>query len=88
MVIHGNFGTDDSFMVRSLVEGERRPGEIWVIRVRRHWVVRVEGEDIEIPGGKSDATARAFSIAQLGDEPQVVLIFGQNGSVEERRSFR
>jgi len=67
---------------------EPQPGEIWVLRVRRRWIVRVDGEDIEIRGGQADAAARAFSIAQLGDDPQDVVIFGRDGSVEERRPFR
>lgn len=62
--------------------------EIWVMRVGRRWIVRVDGTDIEIQGGKTDATARAFSIAQLGERPQDVVIFGRDGSIEERRSFR
>jgi hypothetical protein len=79
---------DDSFMERLLVESVSEPGEIWVLRVRRRWIVRVDGEDFETQGGKEDATARAFSIAQLGDEAQDVVIFGRNGSIEERRTFR
>ena len=73
-------------MEQLLVEGE--PGEIWVLRAKRRWVVRVDGEDFETQGGKEDATARAFSIAQLGDAPQDVVIFGRNGSIEGRRTFR
>ena len=64
------------------------PREILVIRVRRRWIVRVDGEDIKIRGEKTDAIARAFSIAQLGEGPQDVVIFGRDGSIEERRSFR
>jgi hypothetical protein len=81
-------GVDDLFMERLLVECEAEPGEIWVLRVRRRWVVRVDGEDFETQGGKEDATARAFSIAQLGDEAQDVVIFGRDGEIEERRTFR
>ncbi len=77
---------DDPFMERLLVENVSGPGEIWVLRVKRRWIVRVDGEDFETQGGKEDAPARAFSIAQLGDEAQV--IFGRNGSIEERRTFR
>jgi hypothetical protein len=75
-------------MERLLVDHGGEPGEIWVLRIRRRWIVRVDGQDIEIRGGKSDATARAFSIAQLGDEAQDVVIFRRDGSIEERRSFR
>ena len=75
-------------MERLFVGCKEGPGEIWVLHVRRHWIVRVDGEDIEVKGGKSDATARAFSIAQLGDEAQDVVVFGRDGSIEERRSFR
>jgi Uncharacterized protein conserved in bacteria (DUF2188) len=71
----------------SLVESKMESGEIWVLRVGRRWVVRVEGEDFETQGGQEDAAARAFSIAQLGDEPQDVVVFGRDGSIEERRSF-
>jgi hypothetical protein len=63
-------------------------GEICVIKVGRRWVVRVDGEDIEISGGKTEATARAFSIAQLGDGPVDVVIFGKGDVIEQRRSFR
>ena len=80
--------TDDLSMDRMIVDREMGPGEVWVLRVRRHWIVRVNGEDITSPGGKADATARAFSIAQLGDDPQDVVIFARDGSVEERRTFR
>ena len=75
-------------MGRALTEPEMEPGEIWVLRVRRRWVVRVDGEDVAIHGGKTDATARAFSIAQLGDDPQDVVVFSKDGSIEERRTFR
>jgi hypothetical protein len=73
-----------------LVEGSlvgRTPPEIWVVRIKRHWFVRVDDEEIAIAGGKSDAVARAFSIAQLGDGPRDVVTFARDGSVEERRSF-
>ena len=80
-------GTDDSHMEHLLVEDEATPDEIWVLRVRRRWVVRVDDEDIKIEGGKSDATDRALSIAQLGEGPRDVVIFGRDGSIEERRSF-
>ena len=43
---------------------------------------------LQTQGGKEDATARAFSIAQLGDEAQDVVIFGRDGEIEERRTFR
>jgi hypothetical protein len=72
---------------RQLVETEVEPREIWVVRVKRHWVVRVDGEDIAVSTGKSDATDRAFSIAQLGDGERDVVIFRRDGSIEERRSF-
>ena len=75
-------------MSRSLVLGEPGSGEIWVLRVRRRWIVRVAGEDIAIRGDKGDAISRAFSIAQLGDDPQEVVIFASDGSVEGRRTFR
>jgi hypothetical protein len=75
-------------MERLLVGYDGEPDEIWVLRVGRRWIVRVDGEDFETQGGKEDATARAFSIAQLGDDAQDVVIFGRNGSVEERRTFR
>jgi hypothetical protein len=71
-----------------LVEMGGRPGEIWVLRVRRRWIVRVDGEDFATQGSQEDAAARAFSIAQLGDEAQDVVIFGRNGTIEERRTFR
>jgi hypothetical protein len=74
-------------MEHLLVEDEATPDEIWVLRVKRRWVVRVDGEDIEIPGGKSDATDRALSIAQLGEGLRDVVIFQRDGSIEERRSF-
>ena len=85
---------DDPFMERLLVkeengqEEENGQDEIWVLRVGRRWIVRVDGEDFVTQGGQEDATARAFSIAQLGDAAQDVVIFGRNGSVEERRTFR
>jgi hypothetical protein len=63
-------------------------GEICVIKVGRRWVVRVGGEDIEIAGGKIEAVDRAFSIAQLGDGPVDVVIFGKGDEIEQRRSFR
>lgn len=88
VVIDTSSGTDDSLMERSLVESKRESGEILVLRVRRRWIVRVDGEDFETEGGKADATARAFSIAQLGDGAQDVVIFGRRGSIEERRRFR
>lgn len=75
-------------MGRSLVGDKRETAEICVCRVKRRWIVRVNGENFEIKGGKEDAVARAFSIAQLGDEPQDVVIYGRDGSIEERRSFR
>jgi hypothetical protein len=75
-------------MERLLVGCDGEPDEIWVLRVGRRWIVRVDGEDFETQGGKEDATARAFSIAQLGEDAQDVVIFGRNGSVEERRTFR
>jgi hypothetical protein len=87
-VIVKMLGADDLFMKRLLVECEAEPGEIWVLRVGRRWIVRVDGEDFETQGGVEDATARAFSIAQLGDEAQEVVIFGRNGEIEERRTFR
>jgi hypothetical protein len=87
-VIVKMLGADDLSMERLLVECETEAGEIWVLRVRRRWMVRVGGEDFETQGGKEDATARAFSIAQLGDEAQDVVIFGRNGEIEERRTFR
>jgi hypothetical protein len=71
----------------SVVESKLEQQEIWVIRVKRRWIVRVNGEDFETQGNQTDAAARAFSIAQLGDEPQDVVIFGRDGSIEERRSF-
>ena len=80
-------GADDSHMGQLLADGEAVPGEIWVLRVRRRWVVRVDGEEIKIPGGKSDAPDRALSIAQLGEGPRDVVIFRRDGSVEERQSF-
>jgi hypothetical protein len=79
---------DDVFMERLLIGCEAELGEIWVLRVKRRWMVRVDGEDFETRGGKDDATARAFSIAQLGDEAQDVVIFGRDGEIEERRTFR
>ena len=79
---------DDLSMEPLPVECEAEAGEIWVLRVRRRWMVRVDGEDFETQGGKEDATARAFSIAQLGDEAQDVVIFGRDGEIEERRTFR
>jgi hypothetical protein len=79
---------DDPFMERLLVKEENGQDEIWVLRVGRRWIVRVDGEDFVTQGGQEDATARAFSIAQLGDAAQDVVIFGRNGSVEERRTFR
>jgi len=75
-------------MDRLLVERDAEPGEIWVLRVGRRWVVRVDGQDIETEGGQEDATARAFSIAQLGNAAQDVVIFGRDGAIEERRTFR
>ena len=75
-------------MEQSLVDRESKSDDIWVLRVGRRWVVRVDGEDFETQGSQADATARAFSIAQLGDEPQDVVIFGRNGAIDERRSFR
>ena len=81
-------GAHDLSMERLLVGCEAEAGEIWVLRVRRRWIVRVDGEDFETQGGKEDATVRAFSIAQLGDEAQDVVIFGRNGEIEERRTFR
>ncbi len=74
-------------MGRVLVGHEAEPREIWVIQVKRNWVVRFEGEDIEIRGGRSEAIDRAFSIAQLGDGLRDVVVFGQDGSIVERRSF-
>lgn len=71
----------------SLVETDLEQQEIWVLRVKRRWIVRVNGEDFETQGDQADAAARAFSIAQLGDKPQEVVIFGRDGSIEERRSF-
>jgi hypothetical protein len=87
MVIDPRSCTDDHSMERLLVGCETEPREIWVICVKRLWVVRVDREDIAVPGGKSDATDRAFSIAQLGDGPRDVVIFQRDGSIEERRSF-
>jgi hypothetical protein len=75
-------------MERLLDGSEATPAETWVLRVKRRWVVRVDGEDIKIPGGKSDATDRALSIAQLVEGPRDVVVFERDGSVEERRSFR
>jgi len=63
-------------------------GQIGVLRVGKHWVVRVGGHDYETDGDQKEATARAFSIAQLGGGPQDVVIFGTDGSVAERRTFR
>jgi hypothetical protein len=65
-----------------------RPEEIWVRRIKRRWTVQAHGEEIAIKGDKSTATARAFSIAQLGDGPIDVVVFQKDGSVELRRSFR
>lgn len=79
--------TDDHSVEHLLVECEGEPREIWVMRIKRRWVVRIDGEDIDIPGGKADATNRAFSIAQLGDGPRDVIIFQPDGAIEERRSF-
>jgi Uncharacterized protein conserved in bacteria (DUF2188) len=70
-----------------LVETEGTPREILVIRVKRCWVVRVDGEDIAVSSRKSDAIDRAFSIAQLGDGARDVVICQRDGSFEERRSF-
>lgn len=78
---------DDTYMDR-LVERETGHGEIWVLRVGRRWVVRVGGQDFETEGGQRDAAARAFSIAQLGNGAQDVVIFGRDGAQEERRTFR
>lgn len=78
---------DDLVMEQSLVESRSEPHEIWVLRVKRRWIVRVNGEDFETQGDQADAAARAFSIAQLGDERRDVVIFGRDGSIEERRSF-
>jgi hypothetical protein len=74
-------------MERSLVDNKVESGEIWVLRVGRRWVVRVDGEDFETKGDQKDAAARAYSIAQLGNEPRDVVVFGRDGSVEEHRSF-
>jgi hypothetical protein len=74
-------------MDRSLVEREAEPREIVVVRVKRHWVVRTGGEDIAVVGGKSEAVDRACSIAQLGDGLRDVVVFGSDGSIEERRCF-
>ena len=80
--------TDGSFVADPAYHRGMEPREIWVIPVGRHWIVRFDGEDVEIQGGKTHATARAFSIAQLGEGPQDVVILGPDGSIEERRSFR
>jgi hypothetical protein len=80
-------GVDDLTMDRLLVGCEAERGEIWVLHVKRRWIVRVDGEDFETQGSQEDAAARAFSIAQLGDEPQDVVIFGRDGNEEERRTF-
>jgi Uncharacterized protein conserved in bacteria (DUF2188) len=69
-------------------EAAIHPGQIGVLRVGKHWVVRVGGHDYETEGDQKDATARAFSIAQLGGGSQDVVIFGTDGSVAERRTFR
>jgi hypothetical protein len=71
-----------------LTEPAIQPGQIGVLRVGKHWVVRVGGHDYETDGDQKDATARAFSIAQLGGGSQDVVIFGKDGSVSERRTFR
>jgi uncharacterized protein DUF2188 len=71
-----------------LIDRETGHGEIRVLRVGRRWVVRVDGQDFETKGDQRDATARAFSIAQLGNGAQDVVIFGRNGAQEERRTFR
>ena len=71
-----------------LSEPAIEPGQIGVLRVGRHWVVRVGGHDFQTEGDQKDATARAFSIAQLGGGSQDVVIFGRDGSVAERRTFR
>jgi hypothetical protein len=79
---------DDPTMQPLLSEPAIEPGQIGVLRVGRHWVVRVGGHDYETEGDQKDATARAFSIAQLGGGSQDVVIFGSDGSVAERRTFR
>lgn len=74
-------------MDRSLIDPVAPPLEIVVIRVKRHWVVRVGGEDIAVAGGKSEAVDRACSIAQLGEGLRDVVILQRDGSTEERRNF-
>ena len=79
---------DDQRMHTQLAEPAIEAGEIGVLRVGKHWVVRVGGHDYETQGDQKDATNRAFSIAQLGGGPQDVVIFGTDGSIAERRTFR
>ncbi|MGH2595360.1 MAG: DUF2188 domain-containing protein [Actinomycetota bacterium] len=60
--------------------------EIWVVRVGKRWIVRLDGEEIRVAGDRSAAIDRASSLAQL-ETPADVIVTGRDGSVEERRRF-